>query len=169
MAATFFVCIFRLGGNDHYVIWHSNDHDGLVREAGRLVSFPSLTDLEAYSGTHGLTLQPDEPVLYDWDALARWCDAPVASAIAPHAFLNAWNMLLDVQPPGGEPGLFQHAHERGGTLYDKLFRANNLPAMTPPGAEYEPMWTRADVAMLAQLLRLGLGELRHQVHDREAI
>jgi hypothetical protein len=34
MAIEYFPCVFRLEGVDRYVIWYSDDRDGLVREGG---------------------------------------------------------------------------------------------------------------------------------------
>jgi len=163
MAAEYFPCVFRLGGTDQYVMWSSDDRGGLVRKNGRVVTFPSLAELHAYALQRGLKLQPAELGRYDWDSIERWCDEPVASGIALGPFLNAWNMVLGTLPACEESGLFSHADGRNGALYEKLFRANNLPAMTAPGGEYYPVWTRAEVDALAQVLRLGIAEVRHQL------
>ena len=48
MAAEYFACLFKLGNVDSYVIWYSDNRDGLVRENGRVVTFPSLEDLDAF-------------------------------------------------------------------------------------------------------------------------
>jgi hypothetical protein len=169
MAAEYFPCAFRLEGVDHYVIWYSDDRDGLVREGGRMMAFSSLEQLHAYARSHGLTVQPAEIAKYDWDSVARWCEEPVMAQNTVGLLLKAWNMVLDATPPGDESGLFSHANARANDLYDKLFRANNLPAMTPLAAEYDPVWTKAELVALAQLLRLGLAEMRHQLNAREAV
>jgi hypothetical protein len=135
MATEYFPCLFRLGSADHYVIWYSDDRDGLVREDGRVVTFHSLGELHAYALQRDLEIQPAEVPKYDWDSIERWCHAPVASEIAVDAFLNAWNMVLDTLPACDQSGSFSHADGRNGALYQKLFWANNLPAVTPPGAE----------------------------------
>jgi hypothetical protein len=169
MAVEYFPCVFRLEGVDRYVIWYSDDRDGLVRARGRVVSFSSLAQLHAYATAHGMTVQPTEVASYDWDSVVGWCAEPVMTAIDVSVLLKAWNMVLDAMPPGDESGLFSHANARANALYDKLFRANNLPAMTPPGAEYYPVWTRAEVVALAQLLRLGVAEMRHRLNGGQAV
>lgn len=166
MATEYFPVLFRLGSANHYVIWYSDDRDGLLREDGRVVTYPSLEELHAYAGPRGLKLQPAKVARYDWDSIEQWCDEPVADGIALGPFLNAWNMILDMLPDCEESGLFSHANGRNGPLYEKLFRANNLSAMTAPGAEYYPVWTRAEVDALAQVLRIGVTEVRHQVGGR---
>jgi hypothetical protein len=162
-ATEFFACLFRLDGTDHYVLWSTNDVDGLVRDNGRIVRFSSLAALHAYASTQGRVVNAGEPTIYDWDRIQRWCDRPVAPEIAPDPFLTAWNMLGDSRRPAKTTGLFAHADQRLGQLYDKLFRANNLPAMTPQGSEYWPTWTQSEVTSLARVLRLGLEELRRQL------
>jgi hypothetical protein len=163
MAPEYFPCLFRLGNADHYVIWSSDDRDGLVRDGGRVVAFPSLGELQAYAVQRELQIQPAEVGKYDWDSIERWCSAPEARAITADAFLNAWNMVVDGLPARGQFDLFSHVAGRNGPLYEKLSRANNLPAMTPPGAEYYPVWTRAEVDALAQVMRLGIAEVRYQL------
>src|SRR5687768_17193208 len=166
MATEYFPCLFRLGSADHYVIWYSDDRDGLVREGGRVVAVPSLAELHAYAVQRELEIQPAEVRKYDWDSIEHWCRAPEASAIAAEAFLNAWNMVVDGLPARTHSGLFSHVAGRNGPLYEKLFRANNLPAMTPPGAEYYPVWTRGEVEALAHVMRLGIAEVRYQLAAR---
>jgi hypothetical protein len=166
LATEYFPCLFRLEGADYYVIGYSDERDGLLRESGRLLVFQSLTELHAYALQRGVAIQPTEVAKYDWDAIERWCDRPLANGIAVGPFLNAWNMVVDTLPAFGEPRLFSHADARNGAVYEKLFRANNLPAMTPPGAEYYPVWIRAEVEALATVLRLVVTEVRRQVESR---
>src|SRR5262249_55874847 len=151
LAAEYFACLFKLGNVDYYVIWYSNGRDGLVREDGRVMTFPTLEALQAYAIRHELKVKPEETARYDWDAVERWCNEPTAAEIAVDSFLNAWNMIVDALPAHEAASLFAHADGQNGDLYRKLFRANNLPAMTPPEAEYWPVWTRTEVNALAQV------------------
>ena len=64
--------------------------------------------------------------------------------------------------PGGE-NLFRAADTRALSLYDKLFRGCNLPSLTPPGEDYEPVWTVPETTALKQVLLLGLAEFRARV------
>jgi hypothetical protein len=169
LAAEYFACLFKLGDVDYYVIWYSDNRDGLVRDSGRAVTFPSLQELDVYAAQHRLKLKPEEIARYDWDAIEQWCDEPAAIGIAVGPFLSAWNMVVDTLPACEESTLFSHVDGRNGDLYRKLLRANNLPAMTPPGAEYYPVWTRTEVDALAQVLRLGIAEVRHQLDGGRAV
>jgi hypothetical protein len=155
--------LFRLDRIDRYVIWYSSDADGLVRHDERIVALPSAAALRDHAGQHGLTLETDAPALYDWDEIERWCARPAASDLVPDTFLSAWNMLLDARPSDRTATLFDRVHRGSAELYNKLFRSNNLPAMTPAGAEYYPTWTAAEIRTLAKILGLGTAELRQQL------
>jgi len=169
MATEHFPCLFKLGTAEYYVIW-SVGLDGLVRDDGRVLTFQSLEELHVHAIQHEQKLTQDEIAVYDWDAIERWCNEPTADGIAPGPFLNAWNMVLDVLAAHERsPSLFSRADGQYGDLYTKLFRANNLPAMTIPGAEYYAAWTTAEVDALGQLLRLGLAEIRDQLERGKGI
>jgi hypothetical protein len=162
-AKKYYACLFRLDGIERHVIWYSSGTDGLVRRDGRIVALPSVAELRDYAAQHGLTLETKAPPLYDWDAIEKWCAKPAANELGADAFLNAWNMLLDARRSDETESLFDRAHCRRGSLYEKLFRSNNLPAVTPPGAEYYPTWTGAEIRTLSRILQLGIAELRQQL------
>jgi len=60
--------------------------------------------------------------------------------------------------------LYEIVSQRARELHEKLFLANNLPAVTPPGAHYEPVWSRDEIELLSRIYRFGLTELRANVH-----
>jgi hypothetical protein len=49
-------------------------------------------------------------------------------------------------------------------IYDKLFFGNNLPAITPAGVSYEPVWSHDEIETLSRIYRLGLTGLRAGIH-----
>jgi len=53
--------------------------------------------------------------------------------------------------------------QRAGKIHDKLFFANNLPAITPRGASYEPIWSEGEIELLSRIYRFGLAELRADI------
>lgn len=163
MTAVYSPCRFRLDGLDHFVLWYSDDSDGLVRVDGRLLSWSSLASLLEYARSKGMAVQSAEVPLYDWDGVERWCADPAPERLDAVRWLNAWNMAVDAIVPDQESEQFRQANARADALYEKLFRANNLPAMTPAGAEFRPVWTKAETAELARLLRLGVAEIRRQM------
>ena len=83
----------------------------------------------------------------------------------PTAFLNAWNMLEDACGSRLDVHLHDVNSQGAGKIYDKLFFANNLPAVTPRGASYEPIWSEDEVELLSRIYRFGLAELRASIQD----
>jgi len=161
----YFRCRFRLDDKDRYVIWCSNEPDGLMESDGRILSFASRADLEEYAAARGITLQPGEPRFYDWDLVRRWCEKPSLRDVDPALLLDAWNMLSDSRAyeRGSAVGLFALADRRNDPIYDKLFRVARAT-----GAYRDPGWSKDDGMRLSQVLHLGLAHLRQRLSDTPA-
>jgi hypothetical protein len=136
----------QVDGKVTYLIWTSGDeHDRVLVDGGRVVTFDDLRSLETYAtedGVHLATANPDG--VFDVDVVATWLlrrDEP-----DPVAILNTWNLAWDMS--NSTDLSFNH---RGGVrdaLYDKVFRANNLPAVSPPDERYKPDWSPEELALL---------------------
>jgi len=63
-----------------------------------------------------------------------------------------------------ECSLYGTVSHRAQTIYEKVFYANNLPTITPPGEHYEPEWSGWKLEEMARIFRLGLEELRAGIH-----
>jgi hypothetical protein len=77
--------------------------------------------------------------------------------------LEAWNLFDDIAASIGA-----HLHDRGerrDKVYDKLFWGNNLPAVTPPGRSYQPLWNGCELRILRSVLRRGLDILPRHVRQ----
>jgi len=107
----------------------------LVRENGPTGPLASPQELLTYAGTHGLELQAAKPARYDWDVLASWCDNPVANEMWSAPSSTPGTCCSTRTGPTTRQSSSCTLISEHEALYDKLFRANNLPAMTPPGAE----------------------------------
>src|SRR5262249_49752162 len=121
------------------------------------------------------------------DAVVLPCERNIARAGAARGVRFRHDRRL-VQPAGGRhgrsrliPERMEHARrclplplcgaQRVGTtsrreqkIYNKLFLANNLPAVTPPGEHYGPEWMQEEIEAMARVYRLGLAELRASIH-----
>jgi hypothetical protein len=153
--------MFRLDGVDRFVVWYSDDVDGLLLdESGLIATFPNPGVVKAYAATLGLALVEGAPVAYDFDRVAAWVAEPGAAGIDCDDMLGAWNMLADTAH-SLSCKLFEPRGAKA--VYDKLFWGNHLEVVTPPGERYEPEWSAADVALLAGVLSAGLNTLRRAV------
>jgi hypothetical protein len=132
---------------------------------GKIASFADERLVRAFCRENGISLMLEPPGVYDFDKVAAWCDSPASGSIEPTAFLNAWNMLEDAHTPRLDAHLPDISSQRAGKIYDKLFFANNLPAVTPRGASYEPIWSEDEVELLSRIYRFGLEELRAGIQN----
>lgn len=160
-----YVCLCRLGGKPRYLLWQTDlETDApdrvLADPLGRVASFGSDGEARAHAAARGEPAPEAPPVVYDLDRLAAWCDHPGEATLDCEAALNAWNLLADLPaPPADAPSVFGRADQSGRELYDKLFFGNNLPAITPRGTSYTPLWSAEELARLSHTLRLGLAYL----------
>ena len=156
---THYLCGLLFEGRRLFFLWFSDDHDGLEQaSSGTVLTFPTSDAALAYARQRGLQVEPDPPALFDFDAIARWCERPSPLTIRCDDFLNAWNLLGDLRPEADS--IFRAADRRGTPIYDKLFFGCNLPSITPKGEQYAPTWSDLEVQELARVLRLGLAEFR---------
>lgn len=147
---------------DSYLIWFSNDQDGLMTDdAHQIIVFRDQISLQDYAQQIGVQLVDEPPVDYDFDTIQHWLHDPRAAPMDYPALLDAWNLFTDIATSVGMLDTWQEPTWR--TLYDKLFWANNLPAVTPPGKTYEPIWSDAETAMLRTVMYTGLQLLRDNV------
>jgi hypothetical protein len=163
----YYLCEFRLDGRQLHVIWYTDAEDGLVRmQDGRIASFADEAQARDFCRDARISLMSDPPVIYDFDAIAMWCGNPTAATIDPVAFLNAWNMLDDADRfKSGPDSLYRVSSRKATDVYSKLIFANNLPALTPIGARYEPIWSQDESKLFSRIFSLGLTGLRASLHD----
>jgi hypothetical protein len=154
---------YWLDGLDSFLIWYSNDSVGVVVGSDHLITtFHARSDLCAYAERLGLTFEAAEPSEFDFDMVERWLSRPNNSPIDCCLLLNAWNLFDDIASctSGGE---FQRTSREASGVYDKLFWGNNLPAVTPPGEHYVPVWADGEVAELHRILSDGMKLFRNAV------
>lgn len=160
-----YLCDFRLDGGRLFVVWYSNDKDGLVNfENGKIGAFSDEPGVREFCRSAGLLLIAEPLPVYDFDAVATWCARPSAAEIDHVTFLNAWNMFDDALPSqGGAHSIYELSSKGAGRIYDKLFFANNLPSVITEDAHYNPVWSQYEVDLLARLFQLGLADLRIRI------
>ena len=163
MAREYYRVRYRLDGVDRYLIWFSDDPDGVVVACDRsIASFRTRCDLDSYAEWRGLAFEPEEPAEFDLDLVEAWLRRPCGSTVDCNAFLNAWNLLDDVASSRGDAA-FEQASRGAGRVYDKLFWGCNLPPVTPEGESFVPAWSEREVAELRRILSDGLRLMRDAI------
>jgi hypothetical protein len=167
---------YRLDGVDRYLIWYNPqgvyyDADGVVLDAeGRIVAFANLGHLELYAAQHGIPLVDEEPILHDLDRVRQWLELrgkPARKHICRNtihcpSFLAAWNLFGDIRY-SLDPSYNKGPEPRNKYAYSKMFAGCNLPALTPPGKWYEPIWYNAEVKFFRKVLGEGLRLFRDRL------
>jgi hypothetical protein len=74
--------------------------------------------------------------------------------------LDAWNFLGDALEPTDDGGQFDAVSDEASDVYEKLFWSCNLPAVTPPGERFLPMWRTEEGDTIRRVLEVGVEGLR---------
>jgi hypothetical protein len=162
MTQTYYRLWYRLDDADSYLIWFSNDVDGVVTQAdGTVPSFHNQDALCTYAIARQIMLDEMEPLLHDLDVVAQWLRRSFSAEVDCDAFLTAWNLFADLAISVN--GDFDRERKRTQHVYEKLFWGNNLPAVTPPGKHYTPLWSDDEVLLMREVLTNGLQLFRKHV------
>lgn len=161
MSPSYYRLLYKLDGRNAFLIWFSNDCDGIVAQDGRMLSFSNDDLLRQFAAQARLVLADETPMPHDLDSVQAWLLCPRRDTIDCSATLSAWNLFGDIArslPTAGAAfSALDRAHD---CIYEKLFFGNNLPAVTPESEHYEPSWSDDEVAALATILDHGLRLLR---------
>ncbi len=156
---------YRLGSKDRYLIWYTvdvanEDLDGVVLDSkGKIPIFVSLDALSTYAQEEGIALEHRALILHNLNVVAKRLTLKRSKPQGPtaldcEAFLAAWNLFADVSRSTGAS--FDADRERTNKIYDKLFWGNNIPAVTPEGKCYIPLWPRREKRIIHEVMSQGL-------------
>ena len=150
----------RLDGRRYFLIWVDGDFEARVLARGETaLAFGDLAAVQRYADDHHLTLSATVSGLLDLDEVSAWASGDEPPD--PVLLLHTWNVLWDVATGTGSS--FAHRSPGLDRIYNKLFAANNLPAVTPRGERYVPEWTDDELVELREGVRQGLALVRSAV------
>ncbi|HEX8459452.1 MAG TPA: hypothetical protein VF656_19325 [Pyrinomonadaceae bacterium] len=164
MNPQYYILWYRLNGSDSFLIWYSDEKDGVFVDAdGSVPSFKDAGSLVKYAEARNVSVDAEEPILLDLDVLGKWLEERNVELIDPNSFNGAWNLFADVSRSIN--GGFDPDQELTQKIYDKLFWGCNLPAVTPEGKQYHPAWTRRELKIMHDVLNSGLRMFRGSVRS----
>ena len=171
MSRIFYPVRYRLDHKDRWLIWHSDDFeeemeaDGVVVEpSGSVPIFRTSQGLAAYAEAHNLLpLKADWSAFYNFDAVEKWLKRKRPAQLDCLTFLDTWNLLADLSATVGDD--FDPDKAKTRKIYSKLFWGSNLPAVTPPGKRYRPVWLGSESRFVRHLFRGGLTMFRRRVKE----
>jgi hypothetical protein len=164
MSRKYYILWYQLGGIDSYLIWYTNEEDGVFMDGRGVV--PSFRDAHAllkYAAGRGISVDAEEPTLLNLGVLERWLKERDSELIEPDSFNGAWNLFADVSRCVN--GGFDANRELTQKIYDKLFWGCNLPAVTPEGEHYVPAWTKRELKIMRDVLGSGLHMFRRSLKE----
>lgn len=151
------VCV-RVDGEQRFLLWFTNDVDGVVCDDGIVRSFASFEDCQNHAQSRGWVVEVGV-THYDLDAVQQWLRAPLETPVDAALLLDVWNLLEDFLRTirGGGASEFELAGHR---VYSKLFRANDLPSMEFDSSNAVGEWTDADRKEIAAELTTPIKSFR---------
>ena len=162
MSRIYYAVRYHLDNQDRYLLWHSNDADGIkeadgvaLTQEGNIPVFRTQQSLLDYAQSKRLLLvQESPPDFINLDVVKTWLKRKRPAQLDCIAFLSAWNLFADISMSIG--GSFDPNKDNTRKIYSKLFWGNNLPAVTPVGRHYEPLWSGLESRIIRQVLSEGL-------------
>lgn len=161
----YYMIVCRMKVHDRFLIWYSSREgdDGLVTsDNGQLLSLNEGSSAKRYASESGLDLDPGDAPLYDVNELDDWINNR-SQPTDCELLVDFWNLFADIAASVPHESRFRALDRSEPKIYDKLFFGNNLSVMTPPGKEYEPLWSDAEVSHIVEVMTAGLQLLKEAV------
>ena len=158
MSATYYPCVARVESSNVFFLWFTNDIDGVHLEDGDLLTFDSISDCLGFAMSRNFSMGDREPTLFEIDPIWQWLQTFDCGTVDPLMLLNIWNLIEDFlrsRAPNNDPFPLAKCG-----VYDKLFWASNLPAVTPPGQRFDPEWSTDERREIATILTEPFSEFR---------
>lgn len=162
MERTYSALWYRLDDKDRYLIWFTTTQDCtdgvVVTSDGSIPLFNSKAELAQFAEANSFVpTDASKPILHNLDAVAKWLKLKKmkrARRVDCVEFLNAWNLFVDISK--SVDGGFDPNPTHTQKIYSKLFWGNNLPAVTPIGRSYVPLWSGCELEIMHEVLKHGL-------------
>lgn len=137
--------IYKIKYNEvlRYYLWYSDeDNDKFLLKNGRLYEFSSLSQVRSYSEKNNLTVNNNGAYL------------EIKKTFEPldcNYFLDTWNFVTDICNSLGIEFWGNNGDDDIEQIYSKIFRGNNLEALTPPRKHFIPYFDHKEKLTLKRL------------------
>lgn len=148
---------FRFGEHSELLIWYEDENgkDCVYTLNNKVQTFETENEVRECAAALGLNCAG--ACIYDAEMLKSWIETH-EETVDCGFLLDFWNIFGDIAYSVGRK--FEPVRtKKSNKVYNKLFFGLNLPAMTPPGEKYVPLWTKKERKLLRELMRFGLNML----------
>jgi hypothetical protein len=156
--------LVRIEGSYRWLLWYTNEIDGLHVDNGRFPAFDSAESLAEYAAARGIVVNAGEAAVHDIDRVVEWLLRPAAPTIDSAQFLTVWNLLQDAARSAGSD--LADRDDVANSAYEKLFRAGGPQWSSQSEDAGSQEWSPEEVQRIAQVLKLGLDLLRDRIASR---
>jgi hypothetical protein len=138
-----------------YLIYFSNDQDGVLLEAGGIAAFPDADKAVAYARKRKHKLQPALDPL-DLLTVSAWAGS--RSTRLPDASLlyRSWNFFGDVASSLEKADSYLGYDEEWLPIHQELFWGCNMPGISQSAERYEVDLSQAETRQLRLIMKSGL-------------
>lgn len=147
-----------------FLLWFSDDIDGVVVEKNKILIFASMQEILAYSKTKNIDIVIDAITLYNFDKITLWLSKYKNEKIICHEILNIWNFFTDISKSLNIKFIGNNKDKITNKIYNKLFWGSNLPSVTPKGKFYIPIWRKSKRKKLAKILTEAMLIFKNYIH-----
>ena len=166
MSRIYYPVRFRFDHKERWLLWHTvgdaegDEPDGVVvDQCGSVLIFRTEQSLLAYAASTELTLtDKNNSAFFNLDTVVKWINRKRPAKLDCVGFLDAWNLLTDISLTVG--GRFDPDKAKTRKIYSKLFWGSNLPAVTPIGRQYTPLWPGRESRIIRKVMREGFAMFR---------
>lgn len=165
----YYILPYQLRGELRHLIWISSKKDTLEVDTSLLIpSFSDIKSLQHYARIKGYYIEREKSKLHNLDHIISWLENP-AKPIDCMAVLEAWNLFSDIAITfPRRNSAFRKIDKQFPKIYNKLFMGSNLPAVTPKGTNYKPIWSTSERKTIARLMNDGLDLFNKSTSDWSA-
>ncbi len=168
-----------------YLLWFTETvegwNDGLVTKDGKVVYFNSLESLNNYATEAGFTekiFTSEEVANYNMQPINEIINKGLKSHKDYKIMLDTWNLLRDICfSLYGKENSYKievkisekYSNSRKvrrkyiEKVYNKIFWANNLTVVTPPGRHYVPIWRKSELRLINRIFREGMNIFENNI------
>lgn len=155
--------LFKFHGLGKILFWSYGKGKGkdhfLRKDDGQIAIAKTSVDVrKIFGSSNDAIIHWDEIAVLDMDWFLRNVRGIRPSRCSTtrvcREMIFAWNSLEDFAYTLGIPRNLRIFRSKVlAKMYDKMFRGNNLPSVTPEGRSYSPIWTKSEIQEFRPAIR----------------